>query len=263
MGSATREALAAGRAALSGVRGADGLAVGENLFQAARALGDSAQLRAALADPAADPEAKATLVAAVFADMPTGARDLLTALVSNRWSNQDELLAGIEEIGIRAVASSAPQGTSIEDELFAFSNAVTGNAELELAVGSKLGSLDAKGSLVNALLSGSSAQTRAIVEQVVRQPRGRRIGQVLAHVASIVADDAGLRIATVVTAAPLTPAQLARLTTGLARAYGQDLKVNQVIDPSIVGGVRVQIGDDVIDGTVATRLTDLRLALAG
>lgn len=264
MGSATREALAAGRAALAGVRGKDALVLGEQLFEAARAVGESSQLRAALADPAADPNAKAKLVGAVFGSISGPAKDLLTVLTSQGWSSQDDLLAGIEELGIRAIASSAPAGSSIEDELFAFSNAVSSDAQLELAVGSKLGSPDAKAALVRSLLDGkASAQTVAIVEQLVRQPRGRRIGQVLADAASIVADDAGLTVATVVTARPLKPAQLTRLAKGLSKNYGQQLKLNQVVDPSVVGGVRVQIGNDVIDGTVATRLTDLRLQLAG
>ena len=70
-------------------------------------------------------------------------------------------------------------------------------------------------------------------------------------------------VATIITAAPISPAQLDRLRAGLAKSYGRELKLNLVIDPSIIGGIRVQIGDDVIDGSVSTRLNDLRLQLAG
>jgi len=49
----------------------------------------------------------------------------------------------------------------------------------------------------------------------------------------------------------------------LATAYGRKIVINQVIDPALIGGVRITIGDDVIDGTVRTRLDDLRLRLAG
>ena len=62
--------------------------------------------------------------------------------------------------------------------------------------------------------------------------------------------------------APLTAAQVTRLTAALGASYGREIHVNHVIDTSIVGGLRVQIGDDVIDGTIASRLTDLRLQLA-
>lgn len=264
MGSATSQALAGAREALAGLGGKDGLATGEQLFEAVRVVGDSTQLRGALADSSADPAAKEALVATVFASLDAPAKAMLTSIAVSRWSTQDDLLAGIEEIGIRAIAASAKSGVSIVDELMAFQAAVDSDAELELAVGSKLGSPDAKGVLVGSLLSKkASQQTVAIIDQLVRQPRGRRIGQLLSTAADIVADEAGLAVATVITASPLTTAQLDRLRAGLAKSYGRDLKLNVRLDPSIIGGVRVQVGDEVIDGTVATRLADLRLQLAG
>jgi F-type H+-transporting ATPase subunit delta len=262
MGSATREALASAKRALEGVSAKDALTAATQLFEAGRVIGESAQLRAALADPAADAAAKQSVIGALFSGLGAPAKSLLTGIAGSRWSTQDDLLAGIEEIGIRAAAVSAGKGVSLEDELFSFGAAVSSDAELELAVGSKLGSPAAKAALVRSLLKKASPQTLAIVEHLVQQPRGRRIGELVRSAASIVADQAGLSVATVVSAVPLSAAQLDRLRAGLAKQHGRDLRINQVVDPSIIGGLRVQIGDDVIDGSVSTRLTDLRIRLA-
>ena len=262
MGSATREALAVTREALAALGTKADLATGEQLLAAGRVIGDSAQLRAALVDYSVEAGDKTSIIDAVFASIGAPARSLLSTVATSAWSTEDDLLAGIEEIGFRIIAASA--GTaSIESELFAFGSAVNSDPELELAVSSKLGSSEAKSALVATLLSGkASAQTLAIVQHLVQQPRGRRIAELLRDASSIVADEAGLAVATVTTAAPLAPAQLTRLAAALASSYGRELRINHVIDPTVVGGLRVQLGDEVIDGTVATRINDLRLQLA-
>lgn len=265
MGSATREALASSRTALAAHADWADLATGENLFDAGRVIGNSSQLLAALGDASAEQSAKIALVRAVFGPTVTpAARELLESVVSGRWSTNQDLLAGIEELALRVVASSAPQDVSIGSELFMFGAAVSSDPELELALTSKLGPVAAKVTLVQTLLAGKvSTQTLVIVRHLVQQPRGRRIGELLSDAAAIVADQADSIIATVTAAAPMQPGQLERLSKALSAKYGRTVALNQVIDPSVVGGVKVQIGDDVIDGSVANRLKDLRQQLAG
>lgn len=263
MGSATRQALATARAALSEISGAD-LATAQSLFAAARVVSSSHQLRAAIADAEADPAAKAGLLDAVFGSALTpDARGLLGVVAAQRWSRSEDVLEGIEELGLRVAAATAPEGTELEAELFTFGRAVGSDAELELALSSKLGSNDAKVALVDRLLTDASPQARTIMSQLVQEPRGRRIGELIRHAAAVVADASGFAVATVTSAAPVAPAQLQRLAAGLSAKYGRHLRINQVIDPAILGGLRVQVGDDVTDGTIAKRLGDLRLQLAG
>jgi F-type H+-transporting ATPase subunit delta len=272
MGSATREALSAARAELSAL-GTVTLATAEDLFSAGRIIGGSLPLLTLLsetnggtgAQDGADATDKKAAVRAVFGPkFGEQTIRLLEVVVDHRWSSQDDLLAGIEELGLRAAAESVSKDVSIEAELFAFATAVTSDPNLELAVGSKLGNDDAKVVLVTRLLENKvSAQTLTIVRQLVQQPRGRRIGELLRTAANIVADQSGLAVATVTSAGPIATEQLARLQSGLAKSYGREVKLNLVIDPSIIGGLRVQLGDDVIDGTVSRKLSDLRLQLAG
>lgn len=265
MGSATREALASSRTALAAHADSADLATGESLFDAGRVIGNSAQLLAAIGDASADETAKTALVTAVFAPTVTPlALELLQSAAAARWSSQQDLLAGIEELALRVTAASAPADVSIDAELFSFGAAVSSDADLELALTSKLTDPAAKVSLVNALLKGkASAQTVIIVRHLVQQPRGRRIGELLGDAAAIVADQADTMLATVISATRLTATQLDRLAKTLTARYGRNLTINQVIDPAVVGGLKVQIGDDVIDGSIATRLKDLRLQLAG
>ncbi len=262
MGSATRSASEAARVALASTDGVD-LATGEQLLAAARTIGSSRQLLAALTDSSSDDSAKASLIDALFAPLQPRVRTLLGGMVASRWSSGDDLLAGIEEIGIRAVASSAPAGSAVESELFAFGRAVTSDAELELAIGSKRGAPGGKRELVESLLASASAQSRAIAGHVVQQPRGRRIGELVRSAVTTVADTAGKGVATVTVARPLTAEQRAAIAQTIARRYGRDHALDEVVDPAVIGGVRVQVGDEVVDGSIAARLTELKLRLAG
>ncbi|MDR6904527.1 F-type H+-transporting ATPase subunit delta [Agromyces sp. 3263] len=264
MGSATRGALADMRAALAELGRAE-LTVAEDLLAVGRVVGASSQLRSALTDTEADAAQKRALVEAVFGPKITrAAASLLSAAATARWSSGDDFLAGIEELGYRVAAESAPEGVQVDAELFTVEQAVASDDELELALGSKLSPTASKTQIVDRLLGGKAApQTVAIVRHLVEQPRGRRIGEALRHAASVVADQRGFDVATVTTAVPLTPEQLARLQQGLAAQTGRRVRFDTIVDPAVLGGVRVQIGDDVIDGSVASRLSSLRQKLAG
>jgi F-type H+-transporting ATPase subunit delta len=262
MGSATREALSAATATLAS-QGAIDLATGEQLLAAVLVVDGTAALRSALADDTSALADRKSIVGVVFAQYTPAAKAVLESLASERWSSEDDFVAGIERLGICALAASAPKTVSIDDELFAFSTAVASNPDLELALGSRLGSAEGKIALVQALLGGkASSQTVTILKALLARPSGRRIDELVHYAATIVAEESGHSIATITVAAPLTAAQSDRLAKALSTQYGNTIRINELVDPNILGGMRVQIGDEVIDGSIANRIADLRLRLA-
>lgn len=262
MGSATTQALAATTTALDAASGVN-LDVARELFAAARAVGETSQLSGALADSAAPIEARRAVIASVFSASSTATTiDLLNAVVDQRWSSAADLVDGIEELAIRAVAVAEPQ-VDLGAELFQFSRTVAENPELELALGSRLGDVSAKGALVKSLLATRASEaTTVLVASLVQAPNERRVRELIARASQLVADQRGRTVATVYTAAPLSAAQAERLAATLSQRYGNAVTLNTVIDPSVVGGLRVQIADDVIDASVSARLADLRQRLA-
>lgn len=262
MGSASRVALAASITALGAEKGVT-RATGEELLSAGRDIAGSPQLRSVLVDPSIGAADKAKLIGSIFRGLGAPAERLLVGLVTARWSDSDELIDGVEQIGIRAIAG-AVGGATLEAELFAFGRAVSSDPELELAVGSTLGEPAGKAELVSRLLDGKAdAGTVAILRHLVQSPRGRRIGELITSAAEIVADATGGVVAIVTAAVEPSAAQLKTLTSTLQAQYGREPRIALRIDPAVIGGLRVQIGDDVIDGTIASRLSDLRLRLAG
>ena len=263
MGSATTQARLATNAELVGAKGLD-LAVADQLFGAARLVGSSGHLSGALADPSASTQSRRNVIEAVFgATFAPATVSLLSNAVAQRWSSAADLTAGIEELAIR-VAAIADDQSDLEGELFSVSRMVAENPELELALGSRLGDATARGALADSLFGGRvSAGTALIVSSIVQQPGERRIRESLARAMRIVSDERDRTVATVVTATALSDEQSAQLVRLLSSKYGRDVSLNTVIDPSVIGGLRVQIADDVIDASVSARLADLRHRLAG
>jgi len=260
MGSATTQALAASAAALDKQR--VGAATARDLFAAARTAAGSSQLSGALADHSAAPEARAALVGSVFAKLSAGARNVVATAAAQRWSRPADLIDGLETLAIRAAAKASD--ADVAGELFEVSRLVATNPELELALGSSLGDAKAKSDLVQKLLGGvASEATVLIVSELVRELRGRRLRRLLQSAIDIVASQSGRTVSTVTTAKPLTAEQAERLRATLSRTYGGEIALNQIIDAGVVGGIRVQIADDIIDGSISSRLTDLRQKLAG
>ncbi|MDQ1127999.1 F0F1 ATP synthase subunit delta [Microbacterium sp. SORGH_AS_0888] len=263
MGSATTQALGAVREVLDRTDGVD-LTTAAGLFQAARAIDGTSQLRGALSDSAAAPEARRKVVADVFrAALTPAALALLETAVEHRWSSADGLVDGIEELAVRA-ASIGAAGVDLESELFQVSRLVSANPELELALGSRIGDADAKSALISSILGGRfSEATVLIVSSLVRHPRERRVRGLLGRAMAVTADQRGRTVATVTAASPLSDAQKDRLVAALSARYGVQVTLNLVVDPALVGGVRVQVADDLIDASVSTRIADLRQRLAG
>jgi F-type H+-transporting ATPase subunit delta len=109
------------------------------------------------------------------------------------------------------------------------------------------------------LLSGKvAAASLRLITQAVINPRGRNLEANLADYARLVADWRQRLIAVVRVAAELSDSQRQRLTRALSDIYGHGIQLNVIIDPRVVGGVSIQIGDELIDGTLSSRLAELR-----
>jgi F-type H+-transporting ATPase subunit delta len=187
-------------------------------------------------------------------------------MASQRWSLPSDLADAAEQFAVLATAAAADTGTELdelEDELFRFGRIVSGEPDLYAALVSPVLPADRKQSLLGALLDGKvSGLALRLISQAVVQPRGRSLEAALAEYARLAADWRRRLIALVRVATRLTGGQRRRLATALTDIYGRGVQLNVVIDPEVVGGMSIQIGDDFIDGSVASRLAALRRRLA-
>jgi F-type H+-transporting ATPase subunit delta len=242
--------------------------LGDELFAVARLLDSEHSLRRALTDPAREPEAKAGLIRSLLTGKVSAATlDLMSGLVSDRWSVPRDLADAAEELAARAVVISADKAgklDDLEDELFRFGRVVAGQPDLRAALADPFLPAERKSGLIHALLDGkvTSAAERLII-QAALEPRGRTLDTSLEAYAKLAAERRQRVVAVVRVATTLTQRQQDRLAAALAAIYGHDVHLNIVLDPQVMGGMSIQVGDEFIDASVVSRLAALRRKLAG
>ena len=267
MASSTRQALQAATAALTPLLKKADLKFAEELFSIGVALSTSVQLRNILSDPSGAEKAKHGALNAVFGKkVSKEALAFAQTLSGLRWSRGGDLVTAFEQLGVYTVASLAAANkelSTLEGELFSVQQLIDSDEDLQQAFSSRQASTDSKVALIKKLTGKKvSENTDLLVRFAVEGARHRRLSLVLEGYGKQVSAVAERLVATVTVAAPLEKAQLERLEKALAKTYGQELNLNVEINPSVLGGVKVQVSGEIIDGSVATRLNQARMQLA-
>lgn len=247
--------------------GTEAQALGEQLFTVVAALDGSGALRRSLADPSRAGDDKARLVAGVLTGFDERVVDLTSGVARSRWSADADLVDALERLGLDAVLASAEaRGAleTVEDELFRLTRVLVGQREVRRVLSDPTTQPERRAALIDTLVGGKvDAVTQALARRATTVLRGRRFVPTLTWYGSIAAERRERLVAAVTSASILTEAQRTRLSALLERAYGRAVQLNVTVDPAVIGGLRIQVGADVVDSTVLSRLADARRRLAG
>lgn len=267
---ASRDSLAASLEAVGPVLDEGGAALARELFDALDVLDEQGTLRRALTDPSWSTERRHGLVDSLFGSRVTpGALQVLKDLAGRRWSTERDLGDALEKVAAHAAAADAGRGgleglDALSGSLLSFHRTVEDSHEAQRALTDQHATVDARATLARRLLGGTaSPAAQLLVERAVVAPRGMKPLTAVRGYADVVAARQRQWIAEVTVARPLDEEQQRRLSDGLRRAFGRDLSLDVNVDPAVVGGIRVQVGDDVMDASVASRLNDLQRRMAG
>ncbi|TFV89147.1 F0F1 ATP synthase subunit delta [Blastococcus sp. CT_GayMR16] len=244
------------------------LALADELFSVARLLNGQLTLRRALSDPAGRPEDRAGLAQRLFASKVSDtALDLIETVARQRWSHPIDLVDAFQALAIEAsldAADARGELDSVEDELFRFGRIVGGDRELGRILSDRKASAEGKTALLDRLLSGRvSPVTEQLLRNVLTGPHLGTAENAVERLSDVASRRRGQSVARVTTAVALTAAQEQRLTDVLRRIYGRTVGLQITVDPSVLGGLIVQVGDEVIDGSIAHRLEAAERRLAG
>lgn len=246
--------------------GADSDRLGTQLFEVAATFDSQVTLRRALTDPAVDGDRKATLVEQLFHAFDERTVALVCDAVRRLWSQPRDLADSVERAGVTALLVAAEDADAIdelEDELFRFTRIVESAPQLREALSDRTAPAQARRRLVEELLGDRVNTSSVRLAQQAVSGRHRSVTEALKQMQRLAAGRRERLVAVVRVAEPLADQLRDRLAAALARMFDHELQLNVVVDPEVLGGVRVTVGDQVVDGTVLSRLAGARRRLVG
>jgi F-type H+-transporting ATPase subunit delta len=272
MQGASRDAAAAAEEALAAALATEPEAsqrwqLSEQLASVTELLDRELPLRRTFADPSIAGAAKAQLAADLFGgEVSAPALGIVQAVVAARWSSARDMVDRLEALSASAGFASAERAgvlDEVEDELFRITRLLDREADLYTALSASALPHDRKAALIEALLGQAEPVTRAMLLRAATTRRTGTLERTLTEYLRLAAGRRARLLATVTSGTALDQAQTDRLRETLERLYRHDLQLQTEVDPGLVGGVVVRIGDEVIDGTIAHRLAQARRRLAG
>ncbi len=243
-------------------------ALGSDLDRVSDLLLTQVPLRRTLSENTLAPDARAGIVQRLLGGkISDPALDVAQFAVRQEWASSRDLQDAVRRLSRTAMfrrAERTGELDEVEDQLFRFGRIVDASPELSVILDDPTADPEARSALVHRLLSGRAhTLVTELVDALARDTAGRSFTHGVRELLDQAAQRRDKIVAFVKAARPPTDEQVDRLRAALARIYGREVTTHVEIEPSLLGGIRVQVGDELIDGTVAGRLDDLRRRLAG
>lgn len=242
--------------------------ISDTLFSVVTLLAAEGAVRRALSDPGIEADTKVSFVDSLFRQrLDETSLELVRETARLRWSSPRDVVDAIEALAVETALQRAELDgvlDEVEDQLFRFERILDSQHDLRAALTDRNLPADRKTDLLHRLLDAKVADvTLTLVLRAVLAPRGRTIERVIDEFTELAAKRRERLIARVTSAVLLTDDQQSALAEALKREFGRDIRLQLVVDPEIIGGLTVRLGDELIDGSVLRHLGAAHRRLTG
>lgn len=244
--------------------GDDAWRIGNELFSITDLLDHSTHVERALTDPSRSLDDKKRLLTTLLGDQAHPlTMEILTDLAARRWSRSGDIANAVEDFGVDAfmyAADSAGSTLTVSVQLAELHSALLNLPVVRARLYDEKVPAQVRIRLLHTVLGGNNLDPIAmrLAEHATANLRNRRYLATIQWLINKFSRHMGESMVTVTTATPLTPEQIGRLSHIYSSRLGRAVHINSVVDATVLGGMRVQVGDEVSDNTVVAQLQQLR-----
>ena len=241
----------------------DAWRIGNELFTITKVLDDSIQLERALTDPSRPVADKVAVLKELLGDNAHPmTMEIMTDLVSRRWSRARDIANAVEDFGVDAMmyyADATDATLQVSIELSELHSALLNLPVVRAKLYDYQATSEARVKLFREVFSGKTLNkvTMRLAEHATCNLRRRRYVETIQWLINKFSRHMGESMVTVTTATPLKKEQIKRLVEVYSAKVGRQVHINSVVDPTVLGGMRIQVGDEVTDNTVVAQLQNL------
>ena len=242
----------------------DAWRIGNELFTITKVLDDSIQLERALTDPSRPVADKVAVLTELLGDnVHPMTMEIMTDLVSRHWSRARDIANAVEDFGVDAMmyyADATGATLQVSVELSELHSALLNLPVVRAKLYDYQATSEARVKLFHEVFSGKTLNkvTMRLAEHATCNLRRRRYLETIQWLINKLSRHMGESMVTVTTATPLKPEQIKRLVEVYSAKVGRQVHINSVVDPTVMGGMRIQVGDEVTDNTVVAQLQHLQ-----
>lgn len=241
----------------------DAWRIGNELFTITKVLDDSIQLERALTDPSRPVADKVAVLTELLGDnVHPMTMEIMTDLVSRHWSRARDIANAVEDFGVDAMmyyADATGATLQVSVELSELHSALLNLPVVRAKLYDYQATSEARVKLFHEVFSGKTLNkvTMRLAEHATCNLRRRRYLETIQWLINKFSRHMGESMVTVTTATPLKKEQIKRLVEVYSAKVGRQVHINSVVDPTVLGGMRIQVGDEVTDNTVVAQLQNL------
>ena len=242
----------------------DAWRIGNELFSVTNVLDRNIRLERALTDPSRPVEDKVALLNKLVGDQAHEmTMEILTDLVGRRWSRVSDIANAVEDFGVDGMmyyADATDATLQVSIELAELHSALLNLPVIRSGLSSDHAPAEARIKLLYALVGNKDLNkvTMRLAEHAACNPRNRRYLSTIHWLINKFSRHMGESMVTVTTAAPLNQEQIDKLIAVYSKKLGRPVHINSNVDPTVIGGMRIEIGDEVTDNTVVAQLQQLQ-----